>query len=188
VRAFFTRTRFSAANYQFHPEKNNFVFNRVEKVDHSEWGVRLSQHLANGFVAEVRKSDHKYPSERAEMAAMVQRTGELGTAVFNGDNEHLTYFWRSKKAASTPARAVHSDCAHLKHRGAKTVEYHCCVLYLQHPSAVLGRSWGNMPQREQHVWSHLGCDNFKEQLAEARAEEDVHTVWTSGGSASTIND
>ncbi|XP_072168050.1 gamma-glutamyl hydrolase-like [Diadema setosum] len=54
---------------QWHPEKNSFEF----KVNacHTIGCVRLLQYMANFFVEEARKSDHRFSSTKAERRALI---------------------------------------------------------------------------------------------------------------------
>jgi len=51
---------------QWHPEKNNFEFTTNEKIPHSMNAIFASQYMANFFVHEARKSQHKFPSSTIE--------------------------------------------------------------------------------------------------------------------------
>ena len=44
----------------------------------------------------------------------------------------------------------------------------CLAMYREHPSAVIGRTWGDMPPREQEQWKRARCDDFAKELEAAR--------------------
>lgn len=64
---------------QWHPEKNQFEYGfqagagkqPLEVINHSWNAIQAGQYMANFFVNEARKSEHTYPSEAEEAAALV---------------------------------------------------------------------------------------------------------------------
>ncbi|ESO84108.1 hypothetical protein LOTGIDRAFT_229608 [Lottia gigantea] len=56
---------------QWHPEKNNFVWNPKLNIDHDESAVEVSQYMSNFLVAEARKSNHKFQNSTSEIQAMI---------------------------------------------------------------------------------------------------------------------
>jgi len=62
---------------QWHPEKNQFEWGEqsngapYEAINHSKDAIMASQYMANFFVDECRKSNHKYPNEQVEDAALI---------------------------------------------------------------------------------------------------------------------
>merc|ERR1712130_698398 len=61
---------------QWHPEKNNFEWSvnsdgsPYEAINHSADAVAASQAMANFFVNEARKNDHKFPTPDLEKNAL----------------------------------------------------------------------------------------------------------------------
>jgi len=62
---------------QWHPEKNLFEFGEntdgtaYEAINHSAHAREVAQYVANFFVDECRKSDHKFPNEKQEDASLI---------------------------------------------------------------------------------------------------------------------
>ncbi|EEC08863.1 conserved hypothetical protein [Ixodes scapularis] len=59
---------------QFHPEKNSFEWKldeRHQNIPHSVDATRLTQYMANFFVGEARKNDHKFSSPEDESKALI---------------------------------------------------------------------------------------------------------------------
>ncbi|CAH1792999.1 unnamed protein product [Owenia fusiformis] len=56
---------------QWHPEKNNFAWTPSFNVDHSIDGVKVGQYMANFFVNEARKSQHKFLNVTREQDAFI---------------------------------------------------------------------------------------------------------------------
>ncbi|XP_059142732.1 gamma-glutamyl hydrolase-like [Physella acuta] len=57
---------------QWHPEKNNFNWNPNYEINHGTNAVIVGQYMANFFVNEARKSQHKFPSLEAEAKNLIQ--------------------------------------------------------------------------------------------------------------------
>ena len=63
-----TPSYFIYLKVQWHPEKNNFEYGTLDGTDipyvkgirHTTDSIRVSQHLANLFVTETRRSQHEY--------------------------------------------------------------------------------------------------------------------------------
>lgn len=56
---------------QWHPEKNNFMWTPKAHIDHDAHAVRVSQYFADFFVAQARKSQHRFPDAKAESQAVI---------------------------------------------------------------------------------------------------------------------
>ncbi|XP_072032922.1 gamma-glutamyl hydrolase-like [Amphiura filiformis] len=56
---------------QWHPEANQFKWVTDRVVPHSLEAVRASQQMANFFVNEARKNQHKFESEEEEAAYLI---------------------------------------------------------------------------------------------------------------------
>ncbi|KAG0427890.1 hypothetical protein HPB47_025083 [Ixodes persulcatus] len=59
---------------QFHPEKNSFEWkldNGHHNIPHSVDATRLTQYMANFFVGEARKNDHKFSTPEDESKALI---------------------------------------------------------------------------------------------------------------------
>mmetsp|Transcript_1556 Transcript_1556/g.2226 ORF Transcript_1556/g.2226 Transcript_1556/m.2226 type:complete len:380 (+) Transcript_1556:30-1169(+) len=56
---------------QWHPEKNNFEWTSDLEIPHGEDGVMLSQTMANFFVSEARKSNHRPASHEEELKLLM---------------------------------------------------------------------------------------------------------------------
>lgn len=56
---------------QWHPEKNNFVWKSKAHINHDAHAVRVSQYFADFFVAQARKSPHRFPDFKAENKVVV---------------------------------------------------------------------------------------------------------------------
>ena len=40
----------------------------------------------------------------------------------------------------------------------------CRAMYMKHPDTQLGLSWGSLSTADQHLWGHLNCDSFANNL------------------------
>ncbi|CAG5119558.1 unnamed protein product [Candidula unifasciata] len=57
---------------QWHPEKNSFNWNPNYTINHDADAVKVGQYVANFFVSEARKSQHRFPSLKAEVLNLIQ--------------------------------------------------------------------------------------------------------------------
>ncbi|CAL1540419.1 unnamed protein product [Lymnaea stagnalis] len=57
---------------QWHPEKNSFNWNPNYVINHDNDAVLVGQYMANFFVNEARKSQHKFPSALVEAVNLIQ--------------------------------------------------------------------------------------------------------------------
>lgn len=89
-----------AINYPFygvawHPEKNSFEFVRTAKTrltPHSYEAVRVTQHFANFFVNEARKSGHRFPDEKTERSMLIYNFNPTYTAPRKSQFEQEYFF------------------------------------------------------------------------------------------------
>jgi len=58
---------------QWHPEKALYVFNPTLAVDHSIYGIIAAQYIANYFVSEARKNNHRFRDRNEEEENLVMR-------------------------------------------------------------------------------------------------------------------
>ena len=57
---------------QWHPEKSNFLWNmKYQGIAHDFAAIRVSQHFANFFISEARKSKHTFPSVELEAKSLI---------------------------------------------------------------------------------------------------------------------
>ncbi|XP_013400427.1 gamma-glutamyl hydrolase-like [Lingula anatina] len=73
---------------QFHPEKNNFIWDPSYKLEHTMHSALVSQYFANFFVDECRKSKHRFPSPELEAKVMIDNY----KPVFMGSPTFLEYY------------------------------------------------------------------------------------------------
>ena len=66
---------------QWHPEKNNFEFRPDLHINHSKFGDRVSQYMANFFVDEARKSKGRFPSRDMEEKYLIYQYNPKHTGV-----------------------------------------------------------------------------------------------------------
>ncbi|XP_045214855.2 gamma-glutamyl hydrolase-like isoform X2 [Mercenaria mercenaria] len=57
---------------QWHPEKPNFTWNSKDHINHGPEAIRVAQYVANFFVAEARKSGHRFSSQKEEIDALIE--------------------------------------------------------------------------------------------------------------------
>ncbi|XP_071105618.1 gamma-glutamyl hydrolase A-like [Haliotis cracherodii] len=57
---------------QWHPEDINYGWNPNDDVDHTREAILVTQYLANFFVDEARKSQHRFPDVATESAAVIE--------------------------------------------------------------------------------------------------------------------
>lgn len=66
---------------QWHPEKSNFLWNmNYQGIAHDFSSIRVSQHFANFFISEARKSQHKFPSIEIEAKTLINNYPVVYTA------------------------------------------------------------------------------------------------------------
>lgn len=56
---------------QWHPEKNAFVYDVHQNINHSAEAITATQYFANFFVEEARKSRHMFVSEKEQVAELI---------------------------------------------------------------------------------------------------------------------
>lgn len=56
---------------QWHPEKNTFEWTDKINIPHSPDATRVTQYMADFFVDQTRLSNHSFPTEEAEKAALI---------------------------------------------------------------------------------------------------------------------
>lgn len=74
---------------QWHPEKNNFVWMPKAHINHNASAIRVSQYFADLFVAQARKSPHRFPSIKAENQVLVNNYHPL----FDRKNSLENYYF-----------------------------------------------------------------------------------------------
>lgn len=74
---------------QWHPEKNNFVWMPKAHINHDASAIRVSQYFADLFVAQARKSPHRFPSVKAENQVLVNNYHPL----FDRKNSLENYYF-----------------------------------------------------------------------------------------------
>ena len=68
-------------------------------------------------------------------------------------------------AAQAAAGAVSADPICPEFKGSFT---RCCLMYLDSPTTVIGKTWGLLPEHQQKEWGHLRCDRFGGRMKLAR--------------------
>jgi len=79
---------------QWHPEKNPFEWDPEEVTRHSEVAVEATQYMANFFVSEARKSEHKFASSQDLSAALIYNYPATYTAHIIADFDQCYVFQR----------------------------------------------------------------------------------------------
>eukprot|EP00128_Syssomonas_multiformis_P012169 Colp12_sorted_trinity150504_noHs@30934 len=77
---------------QFHPERNQFEWDRVEPLDHTLEGIQAMQWLANFFVQEARRNGNHFESEAEEAQHLIYNSAPLYTTQANRYYEQ-SYIW-----------------------------------------------------------------------------------------------
>ncbi|XP_069702026.1 gamma-glutamyl hydrolase A-like [Periplaneta americana] len=67
----FEHKRYPIYGVQFHPEKNTYEWNAEKINPHTANAILTEQYFANFFVNEARKSNHSFPTEDLEEAALI---------------------------------------------------------------------------------------------------------------------
>jgi len=67
----FEAKSFPIYGVQFHPERNAFEWDLEEKLDHAIDAIRCMQYLADFYVNECRKSNHKFATEKKEYSWLI---------------------------------------------------------------------------------------------------------------------
>jgi gamma-glutamyl hydrolase len=81
---------------QFHPERNTFEWDIQELVEHSAIATRAMQSLANFFVNEARKNQHKFKSTLEESKALIYNWNPLFTINSKDSYPSLqTYYFKN---------------------------------------------------------------------------------------------
>lgn len=57
---------------QWHPEKPNYTWNSKYHVNHGPEAIKVAQYTADFFVAEARKSMHRFSSKESEIEALIE--------------------------------------------------------------------------------------------------------------------
>ncbi|BFZ03521.1 hypothetical protein BsWGS_06560 [Bradybaena similaris] len=57
---------------QWHPEKNSFNWNPNYVINHDANAVKVGQYVADFFVSEARKSQHRFPNRTSEVYNLIQ--------------------------------------------------------------------------------------------------------------------
>ena len=77
---------------QWHAEKPQFEWNSQEGINHDAHAILAMQYMQNFFISEARKSNHKYPTEAEENAALIYNFQPVYTYALDPDFEQC-YFW-----------------------------------------------------------------------------------------------
>jgi len=84
---------------------------------------------------------------------------------------------RRRAAATTAPQAVNAAAVPTIGGGAAAAacgvrlfapEVACCILYVRHPTTVLGKSWGTFSRAQQHFWQWHRCDSYRAFVAAGR--------------------
>ena len=77
---------------QWHPEKNIFEWTTAESINHSYHAVSIAQTVANFFVNEARKSNHRFNSEEEEMKSLIYNYQPTYTGMTSHSFEQIYIF------------------------------------------------------------------------------------------------
>ncbi|ERL92913.1 hypothetical protein D910_10218 [Dendroctonus ponderosae] len=77
---------------QFHPEKNQFEFNKGKGFPHSSDSIKVAQYFANFFVNETRRNHNGFSNDTAEAEALIYQFCPRYTGLTNGYYEQLYVF------------------------------------------------------------------------------------------------
>lgn len=88
---------FEVKNYpfygvQWHPEKIPWEWTTAKRIPHSSEGVRVTQHFANFFVNEAKKSNHSYSKPSREIVELIYNVNPTYTGKNGSDFEQLYIF------------------------------------------------------------------------------------------------
>ena len=114
------------------------------------WGAKMKW-IANNCDGFQRK-----------LAALVQQQAQ--DAAHLGDAAGVA---KTFTPAPTPFALTNSPCDVAPSLAAKQ----CCNLYLKHPTAVIGKTWGDMGVNLRNMWKKMACDEYTSTLNAARAQK-----------------
>jgi gamma-glutamyl hydrolase len=77
---------------QWHPEKVAFEWTTTEGINHSTDSVEANEYIAQHFLSEVRKSNHKFSTPAAEYKALIYNYSPVYTASFDSDFIQVYFF------------------------------------------------------------------------------------------------
>lgn len=83
---------YKLSGVQFHPEKNQFEFNKGKGFPHSSDSIKAAQYLANFFVNETRRNSNGFSNDTAEAEALIYQFCPKYTGLKNGYYEQLYVF------------------------------------------------------------------------------------------------
>ncbi|XP_053104515.1 gamma-glutamyl hydrolase [Hemicordylus capensis] len=76
-------SRYPFYGVQWHPEKNPFEWKNSTGIPHSRSAIRATYYIADFFVNEARKSNHRFPSKKSETDALIYNFNPLFTGRFS---------------------------------------------------------------------------------------------------------
>jgi len=81
---------------QFHPERNSFEWDLVERVSHSTQAIRSMQYLGDFFVDEARRNSHSFSDPKEEMKRLIYQWCPMFTGNMTADSfpEQQTYVFK----------------------------------------------------------------------------------------------
>nr|CAI5834707.1 unnamed protein product [Callosobruchus analis] len=88
-------TKYPFYAVQFHPEKNIFEFKTGVGIPHSIEAVKISQHFANFFVEECRKSGNRFPDLNMERRTLIYNYNTVYTGINGSYYEQMYVFDKS---------------------------------------------------------------------------------------------
>jgi len=89
--------KFPIYGVQYHPEKNAFEWHTDISINHQPEAVEVSQHLANFFVNEARKSNHSFTDANLERNSLIYNYNPLKWH----DGFNQVYVFKNRNITST---------------------------------------------------------------------------------------
>jgi len=77
---------------QWHPEKVAFEWTTTEGIDHSTDSVKANEYIADFFLSEARKSNHKFSTPQAEYSALIYNYPVTYSASFDSSFTEMYFF------------------------------------------------------------------------------------------------
>jgi gamma-glutamyl hydrolase len=77
---------------QWHPEKVSFEWTITEGIDHSSDSVEANEYIAQHFLSEVRKNNHKFSTPEAEYKALIYNYSPIYSASFDSSFTQIYFF------------------------------------------------------------------------------------------------
>jgi len=88
----FEGSKYPVYGIQWHAEKPQFEWNPTEDINHSFDAINAMQYMQNFLVSEARKSNHHYPTQQEEDAALIYNYEPVYTEALDPSFEQCYFF------------------------------------------------------------------------------------------------